>query len=89
LLYKIKKRGRYDCKDENVRRIEKTVDNIAACSKLRRCPPDSLKVNMEYTSTQHTHDQETGTPNGAQSTHNTKDRMKGHPITSKINKRRT
>jgi hypothetical protein len=33
-------------------------------------------------------DQESGAPNGAQSGGNTKDRKKGHPVTSKINKQR-
>jgi hypothetical protein len=41
----------------------------------------SYSLYNEYTSTQDTQDQESGTPNGAQSSHNTKDRRKGHPIT--------
>jgi hypothetical protein len=38
----------------------------------------------EHKSTQDTHDQGSGTPNGAQSGCNTKDRKSRHPVTPKL-----
>jgi hypothetical protein len=40
--------------------------------------------HKEHKSTQDTHNQESSTPNGAKSSHNTKDKKNRHPITSKL-----
>jgi hypothetical protein len=43
-----------------------------------------LKEYKEYKSTQDTHDQGSGTPNGAQRSRNTKDSKNRHPVTPKL-----